>query len=267
MKAIKTTKKQIRSLTKRKLNSKKRDNGSILIIAGSKQFHGAEILAAKAASLFADLVFVLTEKENIPFAKHATPVIIVSELTKSNINKFLSKSDSILFGPGLSVNKKNKFLINSTIKNFPKKKFVLDASALRLVQAKSLHKNCLVTPHADEFRALFKSEPSQASVLANAKKFHCNILLKGPVDFISDGKKLYKNETGNPLLTAGGTGDVLAGTAAAFASRNPLLESALAAAFLIGFAGDQIAKTSAGLNAELLLEELPRAMKKLNSNK
>jgi len=267
MKAIKTTKKLVCSLAKRKFNSKKGDNGSVLIIAGSKQFHGAEILAAKAASFFSDLVFVLTEKENISIAKKATPVIIVSELSKSNIKKFITQSDAILIGPGLSINSKNKKSINSTIKNFPNKKFVLDASALRMINPKLLHKNCLVTPHADEFRSLFKSEPSQVSVLANAKKFNCNILLKGSADLISDGTKIYKNETGNSLLTAGGTGDVLAGTAAAFSSKNSLIESALATAFLVGFTGDQIAKTRAGLNAELLLEELPKAMKKLNANK
>ncbi len=261
MKAIQTTKKHIHSLAKRKKSSHKRDNGSVLVIAGSKQFHGAEILAAKAASFFADLVFVLTEKENVPIAKQATPVIIVSELTQSSIKKFIARSDSVLIGPGLTLNSKNKKLINSTVKNFPNKKFILDATALRLIEPKNLHKNCLVTPHAGEFRSLFKAEPTQSNVLANAKKFHCSILLKGPVDFISNGAKLYRNETGNPLLTAGGTGDVLAGTAAAFASKNALFESALAAAFLTGFAGDRIAKSKAGLNAEMLLEELPKAMK------
>jgi len=249
----------VKSLRERKQGSHKGDNGTVLVIAGSKQYHGAEILAAKAASLFADLVFVLTEKENVPYAKSATPLIIVSEFTKKNLEEFAEKSDSILIGPGLSANKKNKYLINLAVKEFPKKKFVLDATALRLLDSKNLHGNCLVTPHADEFRSLFGAEPLDEEVFGQAEEHNCIVFLKGNPDLISDGKRLWENKTGNALMSAGGTGDVLAGTAAAFASQNPLLESALAAAFLAGFAGDEIAKTKAGLNAEMLLGMLPKA--------
>ena len=258
-----TSAKDVKSLARRKTRSHKGDNGSVLVIAGSKQFHGAEILAARAASLFADLVFVLTEKENVPFAKNATPLIIVSELNKKSLNEFAEKSDSILIGPGLSVNARNKRLINDAVKEHKGKKFVLDAAALRLVERKNLHRNCAVTPHGTEFVVLFKKKPSGKAALEQARKSNCIVLLKGAVDYISDGSELYANRTGNPLLTAGGTGDVLAGLLAAFASKNPLLESALAAAYLVGFAGDEIAKENAGLNAEMLLAELPRAMKKI----
>jgi len=252
----------VKSLAPRKPDSHKGENGSVLIIAGSKKYHGAEIFAARAASLFADLVFVMTERENIPFAKNATPLIIVSEFNKRNLNRLAERVDSILLGPGLSQTEKNRQLINYALKKFRGKKFVLDATALRLVEGKNLYKNCVVTPHSREFLALFGKKPSWKEVLAQAKKHGCIVLLKGPIDYISDGKKLYVNKTGNPLMTAGGTGDVLAGVIAAFASRNPLLESALAAAFLVGFAGDEIAKTKAALNAEMLIETLPETKKK-----
>ena len=114
--------KNVRALKKRTKCSHKGENGSVLIIAGSKQFHGAEILAAKTASLFADLVFVLTEKENLVIAKKATPLIIASELNKKNLEKFLKKADSVLIGPGLSVNTKNKRLINYAVKKYQGKK-------------------------------------------------------------------------------------------------------------------------------------------------
>jgi len=255
----------VKSLAPRKLDSHKGENGSVLIIAGSRKYHGAEILAARAASLFADLVFVLTERENIPFAKNATPLIIVSEFDKKNLCKLAKRVDSILVGPGLSESKENKNLVNYALQKFKGKKFVLDATALHLVSRENLHKNCVVTPHSGEFRALFNKEPCSEEVVARARAHGCIVLLKGPTDYISDGEKLYVNKTGNPLMTAGGTGDVLAGVIAAFASKNPLLESALAATFLVGFAGDLIARKKSGLNAEMLVEMLPVAKKKCES--
>ncbi|MCX6802245.1 MAG: NAD(P)H-hydrate dehydratase [Candidatus Diapherotrites archaeon] len=265
MKATFTGKENIRALAKRNPCSHKGENGSVLIIAGSKKYHGAEIFAAKAASLFADLVFVLTEKENLPHAKNATPLIIADEFSKKSLLEFGKKADSILIGPGLSENKKNKQLINFALKKFSGKKFVLDASALKLADKKLLNKNCILTPHAGEFLAAFGKSASTEEAKAQAKKWNCIIVLKGPNDIITDRIRLYKNKSGNALLTAGGTGDVLAGTIAAFAAKNSPLKAALAGTYLVGFAGDLIAKENAGLNAEMLIEMLPKAKKKSES--
>jgi NAD(P)H-hydrate epimerase len=262
MKAAFTGKKNIRALAKRNPRSHKGENGSVLVIAGSKKYHGAEIFAAKAASLFADLVFVLTEKENLSYAKHATPLIIADVFSKKTLLDFGKKADCLLIGPGLSENKQNKQLINFALKKFPDKKFVLDASALKLAGKRLLNQNCILTPHAGEFLVAFGKSASTEEAGAQAKKWNCIIVLKGPNDIITDGIHTYKNKTGNSLLTAGGTGDVLAGAIAAFACKNAPLRAALAGAYLVGFAGDLIAEESAGLNAEMLIGMLPKAKKK-----
>lgn len=251
----------VKFLKKRKKESHKGENGRVLVVGGSKKYHGAEIFAAKAASLFSDLVFVLTEKENIPIAKKATPNIIVSEFSKQNLSESVKKAESVLIGPGLSESEQNSELINHALKKFPEKRFVLDATALKLVDKKNLNKNCILTPHSKEFELLFEKKPTEKEVKKQAREFDCTVLLKGPVDLISNRTHTYKNFSGNALLTAGGTGDVLSGVIAAFASKNPLLESVLAGSFLTGFAGDLIAEKQSGLNAESLLEELPEAKK------
>jgi len=251
----------VKFLSTRSAYSHKGENGNVLVIAGSKKFHGASIFAAKAASLFADLVFVLTEKENIPFVKRAGPEFIVSEFTKKNAFELMKKADSVLIGPGLSVSKKNRALVNSLLKKFPKKKFVLDAGALHLAEKKCLHKNCILTPHSGEFKKVFRARPDPKTVLEKSKKHRCAILLKGSIDVLGNGSELYYNFSGNALLTAGGTGDVLAGLIAAFAARNGLFDAAMAGAFLNGFAADLIALDRGGLNAELLLKEIPSAFK------
>lgn len=251
----------VKYLSQRGKASKKGDNGVIVAIAGSKQYHGAAVYAGLAASIFSDLVFLLSERENIPVLKKASPELIVGEINRKNINAFCKRADVVLLGPGLSDSKRNKRLVDFLLSSQNYKKIVVDAGGFNLVNKKYLNERFLLTPHSGEFKRFFGCEPSPKNVLEMAKKYKCKILLKGPVDYISEGKAVYCNFTGNALMTAGGTGDVLAGVCAAFAAKNPLLDSALAAVFLVGLAGDLIATKSSGLNATKLIEKLPEAKK------
>ncbi|MCX8190299.1 MAG: NAD(P)H-hydrate dehydratase [Candidatus Diapherotrites archaeon] len=251
----------VKYLSQRQMTSKKGDNGIILIIAGSKKYHGAAVYSGLAASMFSDLVFLLSEKENIPIMKKTSPELIVGEINKKNIKDFCKRADVVLVGPGLSDSKKNRKLLNFLFVNQISKKFVVDAGGFNVVKKKHLSRNFLLTPHRGEFNRFFGCEATPRNALITAKQHKCNILLKGPVDYISDGNAIYCNFTGNALMTAGGTGDVLAGVCAAFAAKNHLLDSALAASFLVGLAGDLIANKGSGLNATKLIEKLPEAKK------
>jgi len=75
-----------------------------------------------------------------------------------------------------------------------------------------------------------------------AKKHNCIILKKSPVDIISDGKRVYKNKMHNQGMTKGGTGDTLAGFVSALFCKNPAFESAVAAAYINGCAGNMLKK-------------------------
>ena len=87
--------------------------------------------------------------------------------------------------------------------------------------------------------------------------------MKGRVDFITDGKRLAANRTGNAGMTKGGTGDVLAGLAAALATKNGLFEAACAAALVNGAAGDALFKrVGFNYNAGDLIEALPVAFER-----
>ncbi|PIU21776.1 MAG: NAD(P)H-hydrate dehydratase, partial [Candidatus Diapherotrites archaeon CG08_land_8_20_14_0_20_34_12] len=228
---------------------------------------GSAVFAAKTASLFCDLIYVLSVKENIPILKKASPEFIVSETNLKNAKKFAEKADSILIGPGLEANSKNKKLLNFLLKNFKHKKFILDASALYLADKKLLSKNCAITPHAAEFKKMFKAEATAENAKKFAKKYSCIVALKSGINVISDGKLIYHNVTGNAGMTTGGTGDVLAGLIAAFACKNELLHASLAAIFLNGFAGDILkAQRGYAFNAENLMQMLPFAKKFCEDN-
>jgi len=103
----------------------------------------------------------------------------------------------------------------------------------------------VLTPHAGEYQLLTGKQPSRdlekraEEVQKTARKLGAVILLKGPVDVISDGKRVKLNFTGNPGMTVGGTGDVLSGIVGAFlAQQVDPFEAAVAGAFINGAAGD-----------------------------
>ncbi|MBI4052876.1 MAG: NAD(P)H-hydrate dehydratase [Candidatus Diapherotrites archaeon] len=243
-------------------NSHKGENGVVLLVAGSRKWHGAPVFAGLTASRLCDLVLFATARENIPIAKKASPEFIVFPLQSAL--KEINKADCVLIGPGLEPSASNKALIKKLLSH-KDKKFVLDATALRLANPYWLNANCVVTPHRAEFKALFKAGPNEKNVKAMAKKFNCIVVLKGSVDLISDGRAVYKNFSGNQGMTKGGTGDVLAGLIAGFAATNDLLLSCLAAAFLNGFAGDLLKEERGFMfNAQDLMEMIPRAKKLLD---
>ena len=90
-----------------------------------------------------------------------------------------------------------------------------------------------------------------------AKYYQCVVALKGKYDYVSDGKELYENRTGNVGMTKGGTGDVLAGLVCGFAAKNDPLTSALAGIYLSGLTGDRLfEKFGTFYNAEDVVKEL-----------
>ena len=89
------------------------------------------------------------------------------------------------------------------------------------------------------------------------------VLLKGKEDRISDGSRTRVNRTGNAGMTCGGTGDVLAGCAAALLSKGMCqFDAACLAAYICGSAGDRaFADKSYGLIASDVIEEIPHVLR------
>jgi NAD(P)H-hydrate epimerase len=106
----------------------------------------------------------------------------------------------------------------------------------------------VLTPHSREYEILTgKKLPSDLDARAErvqkeAQKLGAIILLKGPVDVISDGERIKFNFTGNPGMTVGGTGDVLSGVVGGLlAQGTDSFKSAVSGAFINGAAGDFVA--------------------------
>ena len=82
-------------------------------------------------------------------------------------------------------------------------------------------------------------DANEESVHNLAGKLNATIILKKQVDIISDGQQIKKNNTGNPGMSVGGTGDVLAGIVGGLLAKNVKpFEAARMGAFLSGASGD-----------------------------
>ena len=264
----------------RKSNSRKGDNGKVLVVGGSYMYHGAPVLSSLAALRSgSDLVYTAVPKINVQSTRSLSSDFIIipmadSKLTRGTVNKLLGQTpqdlDSATIGMGLAVQDVEalKLLIKSLLNRDVR--LSLDASSLvKEILPLIANKNVVVTPHAGEFKRLFGEVPSEnkakriQTVEKYAKKNSVTILLKGQIDIISNGTKTYTNVKNTPGMTVGGTGDVLSGITAGFLSRNRnALESASAAAFVNGLSG-KITQKQFGLHltASDLIENLPYVLK------
>ena len=140
----------------------------------------------------------------------------------------------------------------------------MDATAFWHVEPEYLHSHCIATPHSREFQNVFKCDPTAENVQKMARRYGCIVVLKGMIDYVSDGHELYENRTGNVGMTKGGTGDVLAGLIGSFAATNDILTSALAGTYLNGLLGDRLQeRVGRFYNAEDLIAELGRVWKEI----
>ena len=124
----------------RKSDSRKGENGIVLVVGGSYIYHGAPILSSIAAlRCGTDLVYTSVPKINVSATRAISPNLIVlplvdQKLTRGAVNKLLGaiprNLDSATIGMGLAVQEKNALLL--LVKSLLDRdvRLSLDASAL-----------------------------------------------------------------------------------------------------------------------------------------
>ena len=250
-------------------DSHKGQNGRLLVIGGSRQYHGAPIFSLLAARRFVDLLYFFPGDDD-EYLLHA--VSSIPEVIRLKTIETLPEIDCVLFGIGLGEVKFDSEKLEATRKvkqtkenrdmKVTGRKLVIDGDGLKLAK-KRIPEGAILTPHENEFQMLFDREGTKENVKKMAKENNCIILKKGRQDYISDGSQLHVNKTGNEGMTKGGTGDVLSGLVAALACKNDGFEAAVAGAHINGFAGDMLFKKF-GVNfcASDVVEMLPMAFRK-----
>ncbi len=232
---------------KRKEPGAHKGAGGHVLIVGGGPYQGAPYLAGLGAlRAGADIVRIASPVfEPVPdLIYEFLPGTIVGKEHIDRIITLAEKADVVLVGNGLGDQSHD---VVTSIAPFCKKA-VFDADALRLPLP--VAEETIYTPHAGEFRRITGHVPEEGlaargRTVRNAAE--CGtILLKGPVDIISDGNRVRFNRSGSPLMTVGGTGDVLAGVTAALFCNNPAFESACIASYVNGKAGEAVEKRIGG---------------------
>lgn len=267
-----------RFLPARKADSRKGQNGKVLVVGGSRIYHGAPALASMAALRSGvDLAYAAVPKMAADAVRAASCDIIVIPMADQKLTRGAAAKlagtvpkgmDSAAIGMGLDATDGLPTLIKRLTDMDVR--LVLDAGALVPGTAEMVRdKNCVLTPHAGEFYRLFGESPPDETadrvetVRRMAGECGATILLKGETDIVSDGDRAYVNAGKVPAMTAGGTGDVLCGLTAGILarSRNPL-EAAAAAAYINKRAGMAVQK-QVGLHmvASDIIPQIPSVMR------
>jgi len=242
----------------RPLESHKGDFGRLLVIGGSETFSGAPALVALVAlRTGVDLAYVAAPEKTAYAISSMSPDLITLKLGGEHLNlgnipalkAYIGLVNAVVLGPGLGLHVKTKESVKAIIEVIESagKPLLLDADGLKAFAEfkRRLNVPLVLTPHAGEYailtgrKVLENLNERVSEVQKTAAELGAVILLKGPVDVISDGKRFKLNFTGNPGMTVGGTGDVLSGIVGAFlAQQNEAFEAATAGAFVNGAAGD-----------------------------
>jgi NAD(P)H-hydrate epimerase len=233
--------------------------GEVLIIGGGP-YQGAPWLAGLGAlragadivriaspvfEPIPDLIYERLEGEWIG-EEHIERLIILAE-----------RADVVICGNGLGT--KSHDVIHTIAPHC--KKAVIDADALRLPLPVAKNET-LYTPHAGEFTRIngvtLPDSTRERALVVMGAGIRGTILLKGPIDIITDGKRVRFNRTGDPAMTVGGTGDVLAGIAGALLCHLPAFEAGCIAAYVNGRAGQVVAAgRGEGMLASDLVDRIP----------
>lgn len=268
-------------LPDRRLNTYKGDYGRLLLLCGSIGCTGAAALAAMGALRSGAGLVYLGVPECI-YAIEATklmePLVIpladkdgmLCSKAIDEIAKLIPKMDAILIGPGLGCTEETEKIVLWVLENYDGP-VVLDADGINVMQE---HKDVLrertsptiITPHEGEFIRLggITSKGRMKGAVSMAGDLGVIVVLKGNKSIITDGNVVYVNQTGNPGMAVGGSGDILAGMIAGLlGQRIKPLEAAACATWFHGAAGDLCARETGqyGMLPTDMLNVLPRLMK------
>lgn len=253
----------------------KGDFGRVLVVGGGP-YTGAPALSAQATLRGgADLAFVLCPDPVADTIQGYAADLIVDDFAgahfqSEHVDTVLRKVekfdiDVLVLGPGLGDRSDTMTAVEELLAEYDGLG-VVDADALQVVPEVETNATLVCTPHQGELRKMGGPsvddwETRADEVTAFAAELGHTILVKGEYDIATDGETTRVNRTGNPGMTVGGTGDVLAGvTAALLATQEPIQAAALGA-YVNGLAGDSVVEESGyGLTASDLLPAIPRAL-------
>ena len=249
----------------RPADSHKGTFGRVLNIAGSVRYRGAAVLSTLAALRCGAGIVTLAATETVcASAAGQVPEATFLPLPANDAGSIdagaggilrggLEGATAVAFGCGMESSEHTLRLLEFVLRNAACP-VVVDADGINVL-AQNIHLlegisvPIILTPHPGEMARLSGTSVAQVqenrigTALSFAREHGAYLLLKGQKTLIAcpDGK-LLRNDTGNPGLAKGGSGDVLTGMIAALLANGlEPKDAAACGAFLHGMAGDRTA--------------------------
>ncbi len=229
----------------------KRTYGHVFVLAGSRDFPGAALMAVRSALRSGvGLVTAFVPESLVPAYAAVAPEAMWVGWPETPagglalegfhlLRERLVRATALLIGPGLGREPETLALVAAITKESPVP-LVIDADALQPDVVRAGTALRVLTPHAGEFARIADG--------ATLKKFvaetKATVVLKGPVTRIVDGAVTYHSFFGGPVLARGGSGDLLAGLIGGLLAQTPNEPVRAAARGVVwhGLAADALAR-------------------------
>lgn len=236
--------------------SHKGDYGHALLVGGSYGKMGSISLATMACLRSgAGLVTVFAPKSGYQILQTSVPeAMVVSDVNDNHISEIEVDFEPtvVCFGVGVGQQEPSLRAFEALLEK-TKAPMLIDADGINLLAKnkslfKKLPKNSVITPHPKELERLIGTWHSDFEKLEKAQHFtrdHQLILVvKGAHSLIISPEEIYINNTGNPGMATGGSGDVLSGVITGLISQHySPLTAAVFGVYLHGRAGDLAVET------------------------
>ena len=251
---------------KRERDAHKGSFGNVLVIAGSSSMRGAAAFAALGAlRMGAGLVRLASVEKCIDTVSALVPEATYIELDCDDygymlydssikpLTAALEKADAVVIGCGMGVTPDTTELVRFVAQN-AKCPVIIDADGINCIASDidilvKKQTNIIITPHTGEMARLLRCECADvsndrfAAAESFAEQFGVTVVLKGAGTIIADNHITAVNHTGNPGMSVGGSGDILAGMIGAIAAQGAdIIDSACAGVYMHGLAGDAAAE-------------------------
>lgn len=268
----------------------KGSRGRVLVVAGSRSYAGAAVLAARgAARMGAGYVYAAVPSSIVPTVQACLPHVIARALPETpqgtlslealdDLRGLTSGVDAVVIGPGLTMHPDTISVVQHLVAetDLP---LVVDADALNAFddvgpdELSGRLAPTVLTPHPGELARLLGSstdtvQADRVAAAASVAGGHVTCLLKGARTIVAGGDRAVVTLSGNPGMATAGTGDVLAGMVGTLlAQRLRPYEAAALGAYIHGRAGDIGAEelSATCLTSADLDRFIPRAVKELTA--
>lgn len=209
----------------------KRTFGHVFVVGGSSFMPGALLMAVQSAvrsgvglvtafapvSIAATLAAQVPEAMWVPWPESSAGTLSPRALPL--LMDRINQATAVVVGPGMGKDRNTEMIAQEIVKSV-ECPVVLDADALRsrvldmAKRRKAQVAPVVVTPHMGEYMSIAKLNRENFS--SRTLKDFCQqakvmAVLKGPITRICDGNRVYMNTAGGPVLSRGGSGDILAG--------------------------------------------------------